>query len=705
MGIMSFLRERMGTILVVIIGLALFAFIAGEVVTYGRSFMGGDQNTLGEVAGEKIAYEDYMNKVKQSTEMFMQQSGQTSLTPQITEYVQENAWNQTMSQIILKKEMDKLAIMVGEDEVKAMISGPNPDAQIVQYFGDPKTGQLDRNRLNAFLRELQSAKANDPRLEQWTSFLAPKIEQRRVEKYLALVHNGLYVNSLEAQDSYQAKNKLAKFSYVQLAYSSLADNKVALTDDDYQAYYNEHKALFNNTQELRSFDYVSFNASPSKADTATIKSQMDKLVPNFRSSTNDSLFVQINSETKAPLTYQRKGQLEPAIDSVMFNAAPGFVYGPYVSNGSYKVAKLVDSRVGPDSVTARHILFNPATSGGVDKAMAKADSVRKLIQGGRPFAEFAKNFSEDKQSAEKGGDLGTFGRGAMVPAFEEAAFNGKPGDLKIVTSQFGVHLINVIAQKGSSKVVKVATVDKPLVASNNTQSAAYSKAQAFLGKVTEDNFAAEAKKEGLSVKPANDVVGTASALPGLDNARELVKWAFTKAEEKGDVVDQVYTLGDQYVIARLTKIKKQGTLALDDVKDQIKAEVLTQVKAKQLSEKLQSALNGASSLQQVAQKAGSTVVPVENIVFANPVIPGLSLEYKVIGAVFGSQPKKISKPIEGANGVYVFSLDSFLNPAPLTNTVREKQQISQTLLQQADNRLFDALKDKANVKDYRAKFL
>jgi peptidyl-prolyl cis-trans isomerase D len=704
MGIMSFLRERMGTILIVVIGLALFSFIAGEVITYGRSFMNGDATTVGEVAGQKINYEEYNNRVKQSTDAFMQQSGQNSLTPQISEYVQENAWNQTMSQIILKKEMDKLGVTVGEDEIQSIISGPNPDPQIVQYFGDPKTGQLDKNRLNAFLRELQTAKAGDPRLDQWASFLEPKIQGRRVEKYLALVHNGLYVNSLEAQDSYQAKNKLANFTYVQLPYSSVADNKVTISDDDYQTYYNEHKGLFKNAQELRSFDYVSFDASPSADDRAGIKTQLDKLAADFKASTNDSLFVQINSENKAPLTYQRKGQLEPHRDSVMFTAAPGFVYGPYLSNNSYKVAKLVDSRIGPDSVTARHILINPATSGGVDKAVAKADSIKKLIQGGRPFAEFAKNFSEDKQSAEKGGDLGTFGRGAMVPEFDEAAFNGKPGDFKVVTSQYGVHLLNIVSQKGSSKVVKVATVDKPLEASNKTQSAAYNKAQSFLSNASGDDFAQQAKKAGLTVKPANDIVGTASALPGLDNARELVRWAFNKAE-KGDLVDQVYTLGDQYVVARLTKIKKQGTLDLEDVKDQIKPEVLQMVKARQLSEKLQSAANGATNIQQVAQKAGAKATPVENIVFANPVIPGLSLEYKVIGTVFGLKPNKVSKAIEGSSGVYVVSLNGFTNPAPLTNTLREKQQISQTLLQQADNRLFDALKDKANVKDYRAKFL
>jgi len=704
MGIMSFLRDRMGKILVAIIGLALIAFIAGEVITYGRSYLGGDRDSIGEVAGEKIAYEAYMNKVKQNTETFMQQSGQTSLTPQITEYVQENSWNQTISQIILKKELDKLALVVGADETQSMISGPNPSQQIAQYFSDPKTGQLNREGLNNFLRQMQTAKANDPMVQQWSGLVATLIDGKRGEKYFALVHNGLYVNSLEAQDSYEAKNKLAKFSYVELAYSTIADNKVTLTDDDYQSYYNDHKAMFNNPAETRSFDFVSFNASPSKEDTAAIKTQVEKLIPELKASTNDSLFVQINSETKAPLVYQRKGQLEPQLDSVMFTATPGFVYGPYVSNGSYKIAKLVTSRVGPDSVNARHILIGAATAGGIDKARAKADSLKKLIEGGRPFAELAKNFSEDKQSGEKGGDVGTFGRGAMVPSFEEAAFDGKPGDLKIVESQFGVHLINILSQKGSSKVVKVATVDKPLVASNTTQSAAYSKAQAFLGNVSKDNFAEQAKKEGLPVRKADDVSGTASSIPGVESARELVKWAYNKAE-KGDLVDQVYTLGDQYVIAHLTKIKPAGTLALADVKEQIKSEVLIKVKAKQLSEKLQSALNGSSNIAQVAQRAGSAAVPVENIVFANPVIPGLSLEYKVIGTVFGMQPNKISKPIEGAHGVYVVSLNSFQNPAALTNNIREKQQLSQTLLQQADSRLFDALKDKANVKDYRFKFL
>ena len=197
--------------------------------------------------------------------------------------------------------------------------------------------------------------------------------------------------------------------------------------------------------------------------------------------------------------------------------------------------------------------------------------------------------------------------------------------------------------------------------------------------------------------------GVAVSVPGIENARDIVKWAFNAAV--GDFSDKVYISGDQYIVAHLVQIKPKGILPLDVVKKQIEPMVKNKVKGKLLTDKFNAALNGSSSIDQVAQKAGSKVNPIQNIVFANPVIPGSSAEYKVIGTVFGSQPNKISKPVEGQQGVYVFIVDSFINPAPLTNAVREKQQMGQALLQRADMQIYEALKDKANVKDYRAKFL
>ncbi len=697
MGIMGYLRERMGKIVAGVIGVSLVAFVITEVVQSGGSFFKDDNSTIGEIFGTKIPYVEFTETVEQNSNQFKQQSGQNSLSPQITAYVQENTWNQMLSKAMIEHEAEKIGLLVTGDESQAMISGNNPSAEIVRAFTNPQTGQFDRANLSATINKLRVTPDTDPDKQRWNKFVEELIQNKLAEKYMSALTNGLYVNSLEAKDDYEAKNKLANFKYAVLNYQTIEDSKVTITDADYSSYYEEHKNEFKNPQETRTLEYVSFNGAPSKADSAVVKTQVEKLKAEFAASTNDSLFVQINSENKQLFTYKHKGELGSGLDSVMFNAAPGFVYGPYLQNGYYALAKLVDSRVGPDSVTAKRIVLSPVDG------LKKADSLKTLIQGGKSFADMAKTYSLDQQTAVKGGDMGTFARGVNDPDFDDAAFNGKPGDYKIVNSPYGIQLIYIVSQKGSSRVVKVAVVDKPLTASSETQSAAYTKAQNFLISTNDGDFTAEAKKAGLEVKTADDVTGVSASLPGVESARELVRWAFNA--DKNAVYDQVYTSGDQYVVARLTAIKPKGILALDLVKKQIEPMVRIEVKAKMLTDKFSAALSGASTIEQAAQKAGATVTPVQNIVFANPMIPAGGAEYKLIGTIFGSQVNKLSKPVTGQQGVYIFVVNSFVNPAALANTVTQKQQLAQALVQRSQGQALEALKNKGNVKDYRARLL
>jgi peptidyl-prolyl cis-trans isomerase D len=701
MGIMSFLRNRMGIILVAMIALALLLFIAMDVAHYGGSMFRDDNTVVGEVAGQTLADSDYNNKVKQISEMYEQQMRMSELPTQYQSMIQETAWQRMVSDAIVNHEIDKLGLAVGASEEHDMIQGNDPNPQIVQAF-QGANGQLDRGKLDQFLARVSQAPDKDPTSVRWNDFIDQIVDQKRSEKYLGLVVNGLYINSLDAKDDYEAKNKLVNLRYVRLDYTSIPDNKVSLTDDDYQSYYNDNKQEFDNPQETRTLQYVSFNAAPSKADTDTIKAQITKLVPDFKTTKDDSSYVAMNADTKnEEIRWEHKGQLDPKVDSLMLNAAPGFVYGPYLSSGSFKISKLIASETGPDSVKARHILVQGASLPAMQKT---ADSIKQLIQSGKAnFADMALKYSADKGSAEKSGELGMFARGAMVPQFEDAAFNGKKGEITTVVSQYGVHIIEIEDQKGSQKVVKVATIDKAITASQATQSAAYTKAQRFLGAINDNDFSAEAGKEKLTVTPAQDIPAMGSNVGVLPNAREVVRWAY-KAKV-GDVTDQVYTLGTQYIVAQLTEIKPKGILPLELVKNQIKPMVLIKAKAKILEDKLKDAENGTASLPQVAQKVGAAVVPLQNIVFANPIVPSGGAEYKLVGAAFGSNPGKVSAPVDGNAGVYVFTVDGFVKPAPLTNIVREQQQLGQGLAQRAEQSVFTALKDKANVKDYRSKFL
>nr|WP_207533793.1 peptidylprolyl isomerase [Pedobacter sp. SYSU D00823] len=698
MGIMSFLRNRAGIILVAVIGLAIVAFLIGDAVRLGTPFWRASQNEVGEVAGKTISAEEFRAKVEQNEANFRQQMG-GNLNPQMTSYIVENTWNQTVSEILLDKEVKRLGIEVGKNELNDMLFGKNPHPQVVQTFGNPQTGAFDKSQLTTFLNNLNSQPGNSAIKQQWENFLQGLKRDRLYSKYNNLVKNSIYVTSLEARDDYNNRNKLANFTYVSLPYSSIADNKVTLTDEDYQQYYDENKNLFKNKEETRNFDYITFDARPSKADSAAIRTGITKLANDFRSTTNDSLFVSVNADSKAPITYAKKGQLDPALDSLVFKSTVGTVVGPVFSNGAFKIAKVIDVKTSPDSVKASHILINPATEGGADKARAKADSLLALINKGTSFAELATKFGTDA-TKDKGGDLGTFGRGAMIPAFEEAVFNGKPGDLKVVTTQFGVHVIRIEKQVGSSLVAKVAIVDKSVAASNQTQQAAYAKASSFLGSANSaKTFDEQASGQKLNKQIAENVTASQSSIPGLENARELIRWAFEAKE--GDVTDKVYELGNNFVVAKLSDVREKGILPLGKVKKQIEPVVRNRVKGRMLSEQLAKA---GTSISQVAQKVGKPATPAQNVVFANPIIPGVAQENKVVGTVFGLQPNKISKPIIGEQGVYVVVVNSFSNPAPLTNTVNQKQQIAQSVKQRAQGQVFEVLRDKAEIKDNRIRF-
>jgi peptidyl-prolyl cis-trans isomerase D len=701
MGIMSFLRNRAGVLVVGAIGFAIVAFLVSDAVQMGSSFLGGSTD-VGEVDGKTISILDFNEQVELNTNNFRQQIGQNSLDPQMTAYVVENTWNQTISQMLMNKEIKHLGLQVSRNELNDLVSGKNPDPQILQNFGDPQTGELNRVQLNSFLENVRAQPASSPVSQQWTAFLLNIRENKLAQKYNNLVNNSLYVTSLEAKDDYNQRNRLANFSYVNLEYASVPDSEVKLTDKDYKEYYNENKFRFNNEQETRTFEYVVFDASPSPADSAEIKEQVEKLAAEFKAATNDSLFVSINSESKFPITYVQKGQLEAVIDSAVFASSAGSFIGPVFSNGQYKMVKVLDVKNSPDSVQASHILINPAIEGGMDKAQAKADSILRLISQGRSFAELAAEFGTDA-SKDSGGDLGTFGRGAMIPAFEEAVFNGRPGDLKVVNTQFGVHVIKIVSQKGSSRVARVALVDRSLVSSSRTQQEAYSKATTFLSQAKDAaSFDEEAEKAGYAKLVAENVMATQSTIPGLDNPRQMIRWVY--GADKGDVSDQVFEMGNKFTVAKVVDIYKEGVLALDQVKDQIEPLVRNKVKARIQLEKMTKALEGSTSIEQVAQKAGRPVTPVQNIVFANPVIPGIAQEGKLVGHVFGSQPGKLSGAIEGQNGIYVFVVNGFSNPEPLTNTFKQKIQVAQSLIQRAPSEVYKVLRDKADIKDHRVKF-
>lgn len=692
---MTFLRNRAGYLLVGAIAFAIIAFIVGDLVNSGKPFWEASQRIVGTIDGEDISIEEFTPKVDQSLAQFKQQYG-GSVNPQMQAMAVDNVWQGEIANILLSKEYDRLGLTISGDELFDLLQGNNPSPLIQQYFGNPQTGEIDRAAI------INSLKTKEPQVRaQWATLQGEIEKQALQQKYANLIRNSIYVTSIEANDEYMNRNKLVNFDYVNLDYSAVLDTDVKLTDADYQAYYDAHKLAYVNPVETRSFEYVNFNIEPTAADSAAVKTQVDKLAADFRTTPNDSLFAVNNSDVKVPFSYITKGKLDPAVDSVIFNYPAGSFYGPKLSGNSYKLAKVVDTRFSPDSVKASHILIDPMRVGGDAAAFKLADSLKGLVQKGASFASLASLYSVDG-SKDSGGELGTFARGAMVPEFENAAFDGRTGDYKVAKSQFGVHLIHIEKQIGSSKVVKLAYIEKQLTPSAKTRDAAYKKASLFLSDVKVDNFKALAEKAGYTVSTADKVTASQGYAAGLDNPRDLIKAVY--GAKKGVILPEIYTMDNGFVVAHVTEVQPKGQLSLADVKKQIEPMVKNAVKAKILTEKMDKALAGASSLAQVAQKLGKTVTPVENIVFANPIIPGLAQENAVIGAVFGSATGKVSKAIKGDKGVYAFVVNGFVEPAPMANTFAQKESMMMSITQRALGMAFQALQDKAEIKDNRVKF-
>ncbi|MBB2145944.1 peptidylprolyl isomerase [Pedobacter sp. LMG 31464] len=696
MGLMTFMRTKMGYFLVGGIAVVLALFVLEPLLQHSSSLFGSSRNTVGSIDGEEIKYEEFNPKVEQSVAQFKQQYG-GSVNAQMQAMAVDNAWQSEIAGKLLTKEYTRLGLTVSSDELFDLLQGKNPSPLIVQYFGNQQTGQVDRSAVLSSLK----AQQKDPKLKQQWDMLQAEIEKQTLQqKYTNLIRNSVYVTSLEANDEYNNRNKLASFKYVNLDYSSILDAAVKLTDADYQAYYDANKKRFDNPSETRGFEYVHFSIKPTAADSAAAKTQVEKLAADFKTTPNDSLFAANNSDVKVPYTYISKGKLDPAVDSVIFNYPAGSYYGPVLSGNSYKLVKVIDTRFSPDSVKASHILID-ASKIGEAAAFKLADSLKSLAQGGSNFGELAKKYSIDG-SKDKGGDLGTFARNTMVAEFENAAFNGKTGDIKVVKSQFGIHVIKIEKQIGSSKVAKLAYIEKSLAPSSKTRDAAYKKAISFLNDVKAATFSSLAQQKGYTVAVADKIAPTQGYAPGLDSPRPLIRDAYEA--EKGDVLPQVYTMEDGFVVAHLTDVKPKGQLSLEDVKKQIQPMVMNAVKAKLLADKINKALAGSNAIDQVASKLGKAAIPVQNMVFANPIIPGLAQENAVIGTVFGSKVGKLSKPVTGEKGVYVFVVDGFANPAPIDNMFKQKETMLLGITQRSLGAAFQALQDKSDIKDNRVKF-
>ncbi|PJJ48365.1 peptidylprolyl isomerase [Hymenobacter chitinivorans] len=707
MALINTIREKSSwAVGIVAIGLLLF-IVGGDLIGGKNRLFNRNENTVGEIAGEKVDYEAFNAALEQAKQNYIQQQGRQP-DEQALGYLRDQAWNQTIYRIAFTKEFEKLGIAVSDDELTDMVQGKNIHPSIRQAFTDQQTGQFDRAKVIEYLKNLDKL---PPQSQQaWYNFEANLPAERMGNKYNNLIKLSTYVTSAEAKLYNENQNTRASIRYLFVPYFSISDSAVKVSDDQLQAYLDKNKGRYK-VEAGRSIEYVTIPVVASAEDSATVKKTVDELASQFRTAPVDSLFVKLNSDQPYNGAFVSPADMPEKLRQQL-PLTVGQVYGPYAENGVYSLFKVTAQKAGAQAAArASHILIKPegTTPEAKAAALTKAKEVLAKIKGGADFAAMARQYGTDGTTAT-GGDLGWFTQGRMVPEFEKAVFGATSAGLlpNPVETSFGYHIIKITAPK-TTQTYQIAAVQKTITPSDATREAAYARAQELKGKANDlASFrAAVAADKTLQKQEAKGLASDARNVNNLQNARELVRWAFGagnggKDTKIGDV-SEVYEIGDQYVIGVLTEQRAKGTADVASLKQELSAAVRNELKAKQIMDKL----NGKKgSLEQIAAAYGPTaqVKTADNVVLGTGVVQGLGGEPLAVGKAFGLKPGQQSAPFQGEQGVLIVETVKIDKPTAPADVQAVRQQLTAQRTARADGAIYEAVKTNANIKDERTKF-
>lgn len=706
MQIIQSIRERGAAITVIVIVLCLIGFILMDSRgNGGNSLFGSTSQTVGKVNGDAISYADFNKRVTQMEEQEAA-SGQKPSASRVNQ-IREQLWNQVTAEKIFFAEVEKLGITLTPKELSFILTSNDQSNPFLRERGlvDEATGKIDVAKVQDALKRMKKESSeNKDRL--YAMYIDPLKLSTAVAKYSGLMSGAAYYPTwMKEKDNADAKN-FATISYVAIPYSDISDSSIKVTDADINAYVKKNEHLFK--QEAgRVISYISFSQLPSAADSLAVYNDLLKLKEGFAADSLPGAFVGKNaSAIDYTDQYFPKSKIQSAnVDSLI---KQGGVYGPYVEGENYILARVVSTTNMPDSVKARHILIpvnDPQTGAAINAdstAKRIADSVFTAVKAGADFAALAAKYSSDG-SKDKGGDLGYFPYGQMVPEFNEFSFTKPIGEKGLVQTQFGYHIIEVTGQKEMKPAYKIAYMAKPIVASMETLNAASAKATKASAEKNGEALSKYAAANGLKMVQNPAVIKENDyAVGALQEARQLVRWAF---DAKKGAVSEPFPMGDQVIVATVENIYKEGVQDAATARSGAESIIRKQKKAEIIKAKLGATPtleSAAAAYNKPLMQAGAD----SSITFNAQLINNLGMEQKVIGASFNKDYQaKPSPAIEGTNGVYVIKVINISTKPADTPEVAE--QVAATKLSAIRNQTsnwFEGLKKQSEIKDNRSKF-
>jgi peptidyl-prolyl cis-trans isomerase D len=704
MSIIQQIREKYAAVGFGAIALSLIAFILMDAGRRGSSGNVSLNDAIGQVNGVNISYGQFLERTKQTEKMY--EMNNRVVDENTRQQIYSDSWRTMVEDELVRQEQEKLGLVVTDKEFNDLLYGKNPPEDLKRAFTDPKTGQYDVALAKQQFAQIKKTKGEQR--DQIETFFKAVIENRMKQKYYGLLQNSSYIPKWMAEKTLADNNAIASFNFVNIPYTSIPDSSVTISDDQISKYVQAHKNEFKQDESSRNISYVSFSFAPSAADTNATLEAIKSLKEEFRTSSDPGAFVTRNNTSLQFYDgYNSRDKIQiPNKDSIIA-AGVGNVYGPYLDQNAVVISRIVDVKTLPDSVKARHILIgtiDPQTQQPImadSTAKKKADSLLAVIKSGGNFELLAMQYSNDEGSKIKGGDLGYFAGGTMVKEFNDFCFEHKTGDIDVVKTQFGYHIIQITDQKNFAPSYKIAYMAKNIEPSQETINDAQSRANIFYGNSRNlKAFDENAAKNNYEKKTANDIKENDYQVSGLGVNRKVVRQIFE--QETGSVLEPE-EFNDQFVVIAITGAEKAGLASVSKARPTVESVLRNEEKAKRISSKI----GKAASLDAVAKSQASSVQRADSVSFASPILPNAGFEPKVGGyAMFKGGLNKISPAIAGNGGVFVIQPDFIGAKADATASVEDLQKSLAN--QQRGSALYSsiqAMRNAAKIKDRRSKFL
>lgn len=698
MAVLEKIRVRMGVFITVIIGIALLSFIVDAQTLQSAISMFTSKYDVGEMNGKAISYQEFQQKIDYFTKIQQMVTGQSSLDEQGQEMVNESAWQDLMGELVLIPSIENAGIGVGEEELLDLTQGTSISPVLMReqsFVG--QNGTFDRNKLVEFVKAIPQDESGN--LATYWNFLEKSIKNDQMfTKYISLLDKSTITTPVEMKRVIAENNTTSDVSFVMQPFGFMPDTTVTVSQQEIKDYYNKNKLKFD-MKASRDIDYVVFEVIPSAEDIKLAKEDIEKVYEEFTTTTNLKSFLARNSEKQLSDYLFKQGELasiSPALDSFAFSAPLTAVLPVFQEGNTFRAARINAVKSVADSVFVEHILLDNSSP---EVAMAKADSLIKLIDGGADFQALAAENSLDKNPNVAPGELGWMTQLMKLPGLDTCFTAPLNKPLKVATS-YGLHIVKASKRTAPVKKVQIALLEKSAVASKQTFQDYYSKANELASKADGkmEQFQAAVKEMNLSVVPAVGIEEGAKTVATYNNARPISRWIY---EAKKNDVSQIISIDNKYFfVVAVTGVREAGIQPFDAIKDNIKTVLQMEKTNEKFFQSVKEKLAGTNSIETVAEILGTTVTKQSGISFG--AMGAQSMDPVFIGAATSAPENKLTGPVKGNLGIYLFNVDARTQGEFFTEQdakMRSGQMFSYKLQQ-----LQSIFEKTGKVKDNRLKF-